>query len=86
MAQAIRDELLAIAERLLANAGFTSQFKGNIYGILLDHVKIKFLEGASLGLAETHHLDAARRLLTKVEQQIGSYPGLVDGMVKYADQ
>ena len=84
-AEAIREELLAMAERLLAHAGHTSQFKGRIYGILLDHIRMKFLDGSSLGLAEEHHLDAAWRMLSTVEHRIRGIPGLIEGMVKYAD-
>ena len=85
IADAIREELMSIAERLLAHAGHTSQFKGRIYGILLDHIRMKFLDGASLGLSEPHHLDAAWRMLATVEQRIRGIPGLIEGMVKYAD-
>ena len=85
MAEAIRGELMAMAERLLAYAGHTEQFKGRIYGILLDHGRVKFLDGASLGLAEPHHLDSAWRMLPYVEQSIRGIPGLIEGMVKYAD-
>ena len=86
IADAIQEELLDMAERLLEKAGHSSQFKGRVYGILLEHVRTKFLDGASLRLAEQHHLEAARRTLTKVEEQVGGMPGLVEGMVKYGDQ
>ena len=86
IAEAVKDELLAMAERLLAHAGHTAQFKGRIYGILLAHTRTKFLDGASLGLAEPHHLDTARRMLPLVEQSIQRIPGLIEGMVKYADK
>lgn len=85
LADAVKDELLSMSERLLQNAGFAAQFKGRIYGILLEHVRTKFLDGASLGLAETHHLEAAWRTLAEVERKIGGTPGLVEGMVKYGD-
>ena len=85
LADAVKDELLAMAERLLFHAGHTDQFKGRIYGIALEHIRGKFLDGASLGLAEPHHLEAAWRTLSRVEEQIAGVPGLVEGMVKYAD-
>ena len=85
LADAVREELLAMSERLLQNAGFSAQFKGRIYSILLEHVRTKFLDGASLGLAETHHLEAARRTLDEVGEKIASTPGLVEGMVKHGD-
>ena len=85
-ADAIREALLTMAESLLADAGHTAQFKGKIYGILLEHVKSKFLDGSSLGLAEPHHLVTAWRMLEKVEQSIAETPGLITGMVRYGDQ
>ena len=62
------------------------QFKGQIYAILLGHVRTKFLNGTSLGLAERHHLDAAWRTLPQVEERIKTTRGLIEGMVKYGDQ
>ena len=85
IADAIKDELLNMADELLDNAGFTSQYKGQIYLNLLEHVRIKFLDGASLGLAEPHHLQAAWKMLPTVGEQITDTPGLIEGMVKYGD-
>ena len=85
MAEGIKDGLMEMAERLLDHAGHTSQYKGRIYGILLEHIRTKFLDGASTGLAERHHLEAAWRMLLQVEKQIRDTPGLVEGMVKYGD-
>lgn len=86
LADGVQEELLAIADRLLLEAGRSSQFKGRIYDILLQHVRTKFLDGASLRLAQQHHLEAARRTLPQVEEKILGAPGLVEGMVKYGDQ
>ena len=86
LAEAVKTGLLETAERLLLNAGHTAQFTGEIYRILLGHVRSQFLDGASLGLAERHRLEAARRMLPLVEKQITETPGLVEGMVKYGDQ
>ena len=86
LADGVQEELLAIADRLLIEAGHSSQFKGRIYDILLQHVRTKFLDGASLRLARQHHLEAARRTLPAVEEKILGVPGLVEGMVKYGDQ
>ena len=86
LADSVKEYMLAMAERLLYQAGYTLHFKGRIYGIVLEHVREKFLYGASLGLAEPHHLEALWRTLPTVEKQIASVPGLVEGMVKYADK
>ena len=86
LADGIQQELLDMADRLLEHAGHSSQFKGQLYRILLGHVRTKFLDGTSLGLAERHHLEAAHRMLPHVEQRIKGVPGLVEGMVKYGDK
>ena len=84
LADAVKEELLAMAERLLQHAGHTAQFKGRIYNILLEHTRLKFLDGASLGLAESQHLETAWRMLPEVEKRIKGVSGLIEGMVKYA--
>lgn len=86
MEEAIKSGLLAMADRLLDGAGHSLQFKGPIYAILLKHIRAKFLDGTSMGLAEEHHLETAWRMLPKVEETIGNTPGLVAGMVKYGNQ
>ena len=83
--EGIKAELLQASGRLLDHAGYSSHFTGQIYGILLEHVHTKFLDGMSLGLAERHQLEATLRLLTQVEERIKAVPGLIDGMVKYGD-
>ena len=85
MVEGIKEELLKIADRLLEHAGFTAQFKGDIYGILLEHVRMKFLDGSSLGMSDTRHLETTYRMLPKVEEKIKGVPGLVEGMVKYGN-
>ena len=84
--EAIKTELLNIAERLLEHVGHTLQFKGRIYAILIEHVRGKFLDGSSLGLAERAHLEATWRNLHKVEEGIKAVSGLVEGMVKHGDK
>ena len=86
LGEAIKDGLLAMAERLLAHAGHTAQFKGKIYSVLLEHIRVKFLDGYSLGLAEPHHLETTWRVLSEVERQISGRPGLIEGMVKDANK
>lgn len=86
LAEAIKEELLSMCERMLAEAGFTSQFKGEMYSILLNHVRTKFLDGASLGLTETQELRTTWRMLHRVEEEIKQHKGLIPGMVKYGIQ
>ena len=86
MEEAVKSGLLSMADRLLDGVGHSLQFKGPIYAILLKHIRAKFLEGTSMGLAEDHHLETAWRMLPKVEETIGNTPGLVEGMVQYGNQ
>ena len=83
---AIKQALLEMSDEFLEYAGYSRQFKGQIYAILLGHVRTKFLDGTSLGLAERHHLDSAWRMLPQVEERIKATRGLIEGMVKYGDQ
>ncbi len=83
LAEAVKEELLLMSERLLSNAGHTAQFTGLMYRLLLQHVRSKFLDGASLGLAEEHRLETVWRMLPAVEKRITEAAGLVEGMVKY---
>ena len=63
-----------MSERLLERAGHTTQFKGKIYSILLNHVRTKFLDGASLGLAEEVHIATTWRMLPEIEKQLAACP------------
>ena len=83
---AIKSEILNVAERLLEHVGHTSQYKGRIYAILIEHVRAKFLDGASLGLAQRIHLETTWRTLPKVEASVKLISGLVEGMVKHGDK
>ena len=86
LTEALKEELLAMAERLLEHAGYSVQHKGRLYRILLDHVRTKFLDGDSLGIAQRPRLEAVWRLRHKVEEAIRITPGLIAGMVIYGDE
>jgi superfamily II DNA or RNA helicase len=81
----LKDQLLDMAEELAVAAGYAASFKGVVYGALLDHVRQKFL-GSSLGLADRQALDYARKMVPRVKSRIQAVPGLVAGMIEYADQ
>ena len=83
LADAIKQELLLMSDRMLSEAGFTAQFKGELYSVLLHHVRTKFLNEASLGLAEPQELLTTWRMLHRVEEEISRRRGVVTGMVKY---
>ncbi len=77
--------VLEYSEELCVDAGYAAGFKGEVYGALMRHVREKFL-GASLGLADREGLMYAWKMLPQVRQKVMSIPGLVAGMVEYANQ
>ena len=85
MREAVKAALLEMAEELTVNAGCASIFKGRVYSALLHHVRAKFLNGSSLGLAERTEVDFAWKMLGQVKSIVGDSPGLVAGIVKYGD-
>lgn len=86
LAEAIKEELMQMSERLLEQAGHSNQFKGQIYRILLEHIRTKFLDNASLGLADPPQLEATWRSLHTIESNIADKRGMVEGMVKHGDK
>ena len=83
--EAVKDGLLRIAEELTVAAGYAATYKGRVYSALLHHVRAKFLDGSSLGLARRSELEFAWKMLPRVEGNISAIPGLVAGVVEYGD-
>jgi hypothetical protein len=82
----LKEALVGYGEELAVQAGYAGAFKSNVYSALLSHVRQKFLDGTSLGLASRSQLDFARKMLPKVREAVGGVPGLVAGIIEYADQ
>jgi hypothetical protein len=82
---AVKSGLLDIAETLTVEAGYAATFKDRVYSALLHHVRAKFLNGSSLGLAERAEVDFAWKMLPQVRAKVGSIPGLVGGIIDYGD-
>lgn len=82
----IKEALLQIAEDLTVEAGYAAAFKGDVYSALLAHVRAKFLDGSSLGLADRQHLDLACDMLEQMKGKVAAVPGLIGGIVQDADQ
>ena len=59
--EAVKEGLLEMAEALTVEAGYAATFKGRVYSALLHHVRSKFLDGSSLGLAGRLRREVARR-------------------------
>ena len=82
---AVKEALLEMAESLTIEAGYAATFKDQVYSALLHHVRAKFLNGASLGLAERSDVDFAWRMLRQVQARVGAIPGLIGGIIEHGD-
>ena len=85
MRGAVRDGLLRLAEELTVAAGYAATFKDRVYSALLHHIRGKFLDDSSLGLADRSKVEFAYKMLAQVEKEVSAIPGLVAGMIKYGD-
>jgi len=82
---AVKSGLLEMAERLTVEAGYAASFKDRVYSALLHHVRAKFLNDHSLGLAERADLGFAWRMLSQVSTKVSAIPGLIAGIIEYGD-
>lgn len=82
---AVKNGLLQMAEELTVAAGYAASFKGRVYSALLHHVRAKFLDGSSLGLAERPEVEFAWKMLRQVEQRVAAVPGLIAGVIEHGD-
>ena len=83
--EAVKDGLLQTAEELTIAAGYASTFKAQVYSALLHHVRAKFLDGSSLGLAERSEVEFAWKMLRQVKEKVSAVPGLVAGVIEHGD-
>ncbi|OGO06789.1 MAG: hypothetical protein A2Y73_06185 [Chloroflexi bacterium RBG_13_56_8] len=82
---AVKSSMLEIAEELTVEAGYAAAFKDRVYSALVQHIRRKFLNGLSLGLAEREEVDYAWKMLRQVKSRVGAVPGLVAGIIEYGD-
>ena len=82
---AVKAGLLEISEELTVMAGYAATFKDRLYSALLHHVRAKFLDGVSLGLAERSQLEFTWKMLRQVKTRVSAIPGLVGGVIEYGD-
>lgn len=82
---AVRQGLLEVADELTVTAGYATTFKSRVYSALLHHVRAKFLNGASLGLAHTSDVQLAWKMLGQVKRRVLAIRGLVAGIIEYGD-
>ena len=83
---AVKASLLDIAEMLTVEAGYAAAFKDRVYSALLHHVRAKFLNGSSLGLASRAEIQFAAKMLRQVKTRVEGVPGLTAGIIEDANQ
>jgi len=83
---AIKETVLQMAEELTVEAGYASGFKSEVYSALIGHVREKFLNGMSLGLAEWNDLILAWKMLAQVKNNVSAMQGLIAGIIEYGNQ
>jgi hypothetical protein len=83
--EAVKAGLLDMAELLTVEAGYAATFKDQVYSALLHHVRAKFLNGSSLGLADRAEVDFAWKMLRQVKAKVEAIPGLIAGIVEYGN-
>jgi type III restriction enzyme len=82
---AVKSGLLDIAEILTIDAGYAASFKDRVYSALIHHVRSKFLNGSSLGLADRKEVNFAWKMLSQVKTRVAAFPGLVAGIIEHGD-
>ena len=83
LVEMLKHSVRDIASALLADAGEGSHELGYFYGVLMDHVRSKLLNGASAGTASVEQL---RHALAHRHDIMGNFrrnPGLVTSILKY---
>ncbi len=80
---AVKTTVLQHAEELTVQAGYAAAFKGEVYSVLIRHIREKFM-GTSLGLADRDALIYAWKMLPQVRQMVMGTPGLVAGIIEHA--
>ena len=86
MREAIKSQVLDIAEELIIQAGYAAGFRGEVYSALMQHIRAKFLDDTTIGLADHRHLDYAWKMLGQVKAKVSSVSGLVGGIIEYANK
>lgn len=82
----IKERMLEMADELTIQAGYASTFRAEVYSALVGHMRARFLGGASLGLAGRAELLYAWKMLEQVKARVAGVPGLVAGIIEYANQ
>lgn len=85
--EAVKSALLEMAETLTVEAGYAAMFKDRVYSALLHHVRAKFLSDPDGGFAfaDRSEVEFAWKMLRQVKTKTAAVPGLIAGIIEYAD-
>lgn len=81
--EAVKEGLLEMAETLTVEAGYAATFKDRVYSALLHHVRAKFLNNNSIGLADRSDVEFAWKMLRQVKPKVEAIPGLIAGVIEH---
>lgn len=79
LTRSIRD----IASNFLAEEGIGSHELGYFYNILMDHIRVKLLDGKSAGSVPVEKLKHALHHRVTLQQHFAQHSGLVPSIIKY---
>jgi superfamily II DNA or RNA helicase len=83
--EAVKEHVLQMAEEFTIEAGYATAFKSQVYSVLIKHIRDRFLDGTSLGLAERDMLTFAWKMLPSVRKHIQGVPGLIGGIIEHGN-
>jgi len=86
LAESLTHTMRDLAAYLLVEEGIGSHELGYMYGILIDHVRTKLLDGASPASAPPEALKRAIHMRTTVQHNIKDKFGLTSSIVKYKSE
>lgn len=66
--EGFKQEVLSVASGLLMEAGFGGLKRGKLYGVILDHVSLKFFDGKPLSEVETSKIEVALAYMEEIRK------------------
>ena len=69
-----------MASNLLFEFGYGGLRKGDLYNVILDHIKVKLLKGKNISEARKEDIEIVLEHLEDV-RKVFSQPGIVDGIL-----
>lgn len=83
LADLLKNIIRDIAADLLAEEGIGSHELGYLYGVLMDHIRERLLNGKTVGTASLEELRHAINRRHQIKENVRAKPGLVSSVVKY---